>query len=91
MFEKNLMDYANAMEEVTGRQYFKAQYSKKKMHTVIYVTDNMENAQENLKQELRSDIIRNYGMRSAADYSFSINEISKEEIDENMIIVHVTE
>ena len=90
MFEKNLMDYANAMEEVAGRQYFKAQYGKKKMRTFIYVIDNMEDAQENLRQELRSDIIRNYGTRSA-DYSFSINEISKEEIDESMIIIHVIE
>jgi hypothetical protein len=50
----------------------------------------MEDAQERLRQELRSDIIRNYGMRSA-DYSFSINEISKEEVNENLIIVHVIE
>ena len=90
MFEKSVMDYENAMEEVSGRQYFKAQYGKKKMHTIIYVTDNMEDAPERLRQELRSDIIRNYGTRSA-DYSFSINEISKEEIDESMIIIHVIE
>ena len=90
MLEKNLMDYANAMEEVAGRQYFKVQYGKKKMRTFIYVVDNMEDAQENLRQELRSDIIRNYGIRSD-NYSFSINEISKEEIDESMVILHVIE
>ena len=90
MFEKSIMDYEKAMEEISGRQYFKAQYGKKKMHTIIYVTDNMEDAQERLRQELRSDIIRNYGMKSA-DYSFSINEISKEEVNENLIIVHVIE
>ena len=90
MFEKSVMDYEKAMEEVEGRQYFKAQYGKKKMRTIIYVTDNMEDAQERLRQELRSDIIRNYGIRSA-DYSFSINEISKEEVNENLIIVHVIE
>ena len=90
MFEKNRMDYANAMEEVTGRQYFKAQYGKKKMRAFIYVVDNMEDAQENLRQDLRSDIISAYGMRSA-DYSYSINEISKEEINKNMSIIYVTE
>ena len=90
MFEKNRMDHANAMEEVKGRQYFKAQYGKKKMRIFIYVVDNMEDAQENLKQDLRSDIIRAYGRR-ADGYFFSVNEISKEEIDKNMSITYVTE
>ena len=90
MFEKNRIDYANAMEKVKGRQYFKAQYGKKKMRTFIYVVDNMEDAQENLEQDIRSDIIKAYGMRSV-DYSYSINEISKEEINENMSIIYVTE